>query len=208
MQLKRRVHAVISHPIGGNLIRLALAVFLLIYAGHFWKLLDIPLFSKNDAALESVTFFKEPVPLGDAAVFQGARKTSLNQLNDERFILGVFWASWCGSCKTVIPKTIDLLPKFQEQGIKLAFVSTPDSRTQMIDAIRKRANRAAEDNGTLRPVTVEDNYHELFGRLELRRIPTFVLINKDAQAVAYATLNLNAEDLPKTLGALAALNNR
>jgi len=206
MIISQRFRSLVAHPIISNLIKLALAFFLLLYVAYFFKLIDIPAFSRDDAAIEELSFFDEPIPLGDAPAFIGAAQTSLDR-SPQNFRLGVFWASWCGVCKTAIPKIIGMAPELQRQGIGLAFVSTSDSRAGAAGEVRERAQTGA-DPEKIMPVTLEDNAGLLFGRLNLRLVPRFVLINHNAEAVGYARLNFNSPELPEALGALARLNNK
>ncbi|MET0154535.1 MAG: TlpA disulfide reductase family protein [Rickettsiales bacterium] len=201
-----RVKAFFARPLVANTVRLALAGFLLLYMGYYFKLIDIPAFSRDDPAIEEIAFFDAPIQLGDADAYVDGRRTSLNAA-DKRFRLGLFWASWCGACKVTIPKTLALLPELQKNGVAVALVATPDSRREVSSGVRADAARLSLKDGAA-PLVLEDDGNMLFSRLELRRVPRFVLINKNGEAVAYARLNLNAPDLPATLGALAALNNK
>lgn len=50
-----------------------------------------------------------------------------------------FWASWCGPCRTTLPKVLDLAKKYQAKGLKVIGVS--------LDARAEDAKRFLEENG-------------------------------------------------------------
>ena len=69
------------------------------------------------------------------ATRQFAPKFSLTDLSGQkldlssyrgRVVLLDFWATWCGPCRTEIPRFVDLQSKYQDQGLQIIGISLDD----------------------------------------------------------------------------------
>jgi peroxiredoxin len=83
-----------------------------------------------------------------------------------------FWATWCGPCRIEIPGFIELLDKYEEQGLAILGISVDDP----VDALLFYAEEMQMDY----PVLIgdgRDDVKESYG--PLIGFPTTVLIDRD-----------------------------
>lgn len=73
---------------------------------------------------------QQSIPNITLKTVNGVKVQSNEFLNQDRFTIISFWATWCIPCINELDAIVDLYPKWKDENIEVVAISTDDSRTK------------------------------------------------------------------------------
>lgn len=136
----------------------------------------------------SVEFFAEPMDVNNHFMTSAKGKpVSVRDFNGKMTVLA-FWAPWCGYCAKEFPQMDRIAPALRQKGIEVV----PIVRTkEPLDQIQDFYRRGQIENLTY--YTSDDQF--LYGRLWVQGFPSFILLDKEGNAVARIRPNWAEDDI-------------
>jgi thiol-disulfide isomerase/thioredoxin len=92
-----------------------------------------------------------------------------------KYLLIDFWASWCGPCRSAIPKVKDLYTKYKEKGFEVLSIS--------IDKDEKAWRKAMVEEGMPWAQTLSPDMNKTMDQFLFSGIPTLYLIDREGKIV-------------------------
>ena len=92
-----------------------------------------------------------------------------------KYLLIDFWASWCGPCRSAIPKVKDLYAKYKEKGFEVLSIS--------IDKDEKAWRKAMVDEGMPWAQSLSPDMNKTMDQFLFSGIPTLYLVNREGKIV-------------------------
>ncbi|PIR39502.1 MAG: hypothetical protein COV35_03030 [Alphaproteobacteria bacterium CG11_big_fil_rev_8_21_14_0_20_39_49] len=133
-----------------------------------------------------IVFYKNPVDISQN-VFESldGKRYSFGNLKGNNIILA-FWAPWCGYCKDEIPAMSRLAKSIEQLGYVIVpltkNIESPESINKFYQGIKKTE-----------PFITGDR--ELYAKLGVHGVPTYILVNESGNAVGYMKPNWRAGDV-------------
>ncbi len=124
----------------------------------------------------------KPFTVKDA---EGKEVTLATLLEDKKYVLIDFWASWCGPCRREIPNLKKLYAAYKDKGFDIISIS--------IDKNEKEWQKALKEEGLEWPNFRDSQVADLY---KVNAVPTMYLIDADSKLVA---TDLRGEALAKEL---------
>lgn len=103
-----------------------------------------------------------------------------------------FWATWCGPCMASIPHNVELVKKYQDQG--LVFIGVHDSNSGW-----DKADAVVKDKGINYPVGVDKSGGPTVKDYSVQFWPTYVAIDRSGNIRAAGLTPDKVEDVVKAL---------
>ena len=100
----------------------------------------------------------------------------LAQIIGTKPVMLVFWASWCPSCKTEVPKINQLAGKFRSRGMEFIAVNVGYN-----DSV-ERAQAFARNTGMTYPA-IFDGSGKITERYQLQGVPTILIADKKGKVL-------------------------
>ncbi len=113
-------------------------------------------------------------------------------LEDKRYVLVDFWASWCGPCRIENKKIVPLYEQYRDKGFDVISVSIDDNKSKWIEAIENDTipwTHVCE----LTPKGADNVAGKVF---DVHSVPTSFLVDSSGTILAK---NLHGEELAKKL---------
>ena len=92
-----------------------------------------------------------------------------------KYLLIDFWASWCGPCRSAIPKVKDLYTKYKEKGFDVLSIS--------IDKDENAWRKAMVEEGMPWAQTLSPDINKTMDQFLFSGIPTLYLVNREGKIV-------------------------
>lgn len=92
-----------------------------------------------------------------------------------KYLLIDFWASWCGPCRSAIPKVKDLYAKYKEKGFEVLSIS--------IDKDEKAWRKAMVEEGMPWAQSLSPDINKTMDQFLFSGIPTLYLVNREGKIV-------------------------
>ncbi|OQX13275.1 MAG: hypothetical protein BWK76_16485 [Desulfobulbaceae bacterium A2] len=118
----------------------------------------------------------EPMPVFSAQALDG-QPIDLQQVVGKKPVVLVFWASWCPSCKSEVPKLNRLVAKYAPKGAVFLGVNIGANDSP------ERARVFMQKTGMSYPV-IFDQDSSVTRRYRVQGVPTIVVANKSGRVVS------------------------
>ncbi len=116
------------------------------------------------------------------------KSVSLNDFRGKRVLLN-FWATWCGPCLDEMPVLRKVQDQWWEKGLVVLLINMGESASRVRGFVKRYALSF--------PMLLDPNT-ELFVKLDVRTLPTSLLIDSDGTIVARKVgAFLSTEDLER-----------
>jgi thiol-disulfide isomerase/thioredoxin len=117
----------------------------------------------------------------------------------DKTVLVMFWATWCGPCKTELPNVKELYKQYHAKGFDVVGISCDDDRKALEEFVKETEipwavtfSNDPEAAGMENPMA---NRYGVIG------VPTMILVGRDGKVVSLAARGANlARDLEKIYG--------
>jgi len=97
-----------------------------------------------------------------------------------KYMLVVFWASWCGPCRAEHPELNALYSKYKDKGLQMIGVSIDKDVAKWKEAIVQ--DRLHWTNQVIEPSVYEGDLIQFY---QIEGIPTSLLVDKEGKIVAF-----------------------
>lgn len=114
-----------------------------------------------------------------------------------KILLIDFWASWCGPCRSEIPKLKKYYEKYKDKGVAFLSVSIDGKKEKWVEAL-------AEEDMPWEQVLAPHSGKEIMKLYQFSGIPFIVLLDKDGKIVAK---HLRGEAVDKAISKLLKKNS-
>ncbi|WP_242205610.1 TlpA family protein disulfide reductase [Aestuariivivens insulae] len=105
----------------------------------------------------------------------GTEKNLFSEMNDKEYMLLDFWGTWCGPCKKLTPKLIDM---YKRHGNNVSFVSIAYDENVNDVKLYTDENNMQWFHGF---VDRKDKTNTIIDTWNIKSFPTFLLIDKNQQ---------------------------